>query len=285
MKRDSIFYKLFAQSPRSLFELLPAPPKEAKAYRFDSVSVKEPSFAIDGVFLPPSHKPGIVYFAEVQFQRDQFLYERLFGESLLYFYRNRKRFTDWHAVVIYPRRSTEQEDTAPYDCLLESRHVTRIYLNELGPIEDLPLGLALMVLTIQTKKKAPEVARKLLDRAQREEIPSEARRDIIGMVGTIISYRFNNLSRKEVETMLAKSFTETRFYRDVKEEGREEAREEALKEAQTTQKEFILRMFAEKIPMETIARITGWTLEDLQSLEKEAKKTKTKKAKTTKAKP
>jgi hypothetical protein len=28
------------------------------------------------------------------------------------------------------------------------------------------------------------------------------------MVGTIISYRFNNLSRKEVETMLAKSFAE-----------------------------------------------------------------------------
>jgi predicted transposase/invertase (TIGR01784 family) len=105
------------------------------------------------------------------------------------------------------------------------------------------------------------------------------------MVRTIISYRFNNLSRKEVETMLAKSFTETRFYQDVKEEGREEAREEALREAQTTQKEFILRMFVEKIPMETIARITGWTLEDLQSLEKEAKKTKTKKAKTTKAKP
>lgn len=229
--------------------------------------------------MPPDHKPGVVYFAEVQFQRDQFLYERLFGESLLYFYRNRERFTDWQAVVIYPRRSTEQKDTVPYDCLLESRHVTRIYLNELGPIEDLPLGLALMVLTIQTKKKAPEVARKLLDRVQHEEIPSEARRDIIGMVRTIISYRFDNLSRQEVETMLAKSFTETRFYRDVKEEGREEAR----KEAEITQKAVILGMFAEKIPVETIARITGWTIEDLQTLEKEAKKTKTKKAKTTKA--
>jgi predicted transposase/invertase (TIGR01784 family) len=275
MKRDSIFYKLFAQSPGSLFDLLPASPKEADRYRFDSVSVKEPSFAIDGVFLPPDDKPGIVYFAEVQFQRDNVLYERLFGESLLYFYRNRPRFSDWHAVVIYPRRSTEQKDTLPYDCLLESRHVTRIYLNELGSIEDLPLGLALMVLTIQTKKKAPEAARKLLDRVQHEKIQSEARRDIIGMVGTIISYRFNNLSRQEVETMLASSFTETRFYRDVKEEGREEAREEA----QITQRAFILGMMSEKIPMETIARITGWTIEDLQSLEKEPKKAKTKKAK------
>ncbi len=277
MKRDSIFYKLFAQSPRSLFELLPSPPKEADVYRFDSVSVKEPNFAIDGVFLPPSDKPGIVYFAEVQFQRDPILYERLFGESLLYFYRNRQRFTDWQAVLIYPRRSTEQKDTLPYDCLLDSRHVTRIYLNELGPIDDLPLGLALMVLTIQTKKKAPEVARKLLDRAQREQIPSEARRDIIGMVGTIISYRFNNLNLREVEAMIASSFSETRVYRDAKEEGRQEG-------AEMTQRSLALGMLAEKIPVETIARITGWTIEDLQSLEKEAKKTKTKKAKTTKAK-
>jgi hypothetical protein len=51
-----------------------------------------------------------------------------------------------------------------------------------------------------------------------------------------------------------------------------------------TQRSIALRMLAENMSVETIARITGWTLEDLQSLEKESKKTKTKKAKTTKAK-
>ncbi len=127
------------------------------------------------------------------------------------------------------------------------------------------------------EKKAPEVARKLLDRAQHEQIPSEARHDIIGMIGTIISYRFDNLTRKEVETMLAKSFAETRFYRDVKEEGRQEG-------VEMNQRATALAMLAEKIPVETIARITGWTIEDLQSLEKEAKKTKVKKAKATKTK-
>ncbi len=37
MRRDSIFYKLFQQSPSLLFELLTNPPINADNYRFDSV--------------------------------------------------------------------------------------------------------------------------------------------------------------------------------------------------------------------------------------------------------
>ncbi|MFM7369705.1 MAG: DUF2887 domain-containing protein, partial [Sphaerospermopsis kisseleviana] len=101
MRRDSIFYKLFQQYPSVLFQLLDKLPKNADAYRFDSVAVKEPKFEIDGVFLPPENQsPGTVYFCEVQFQRDEQLYERVFAESHLYFYRNRSRFSDWQAVII-----------------------------------------------------------------------------------------------------------------------------------------------------------------------------------------
>jgi predicted transposase/invertase (TIGR01784 family) len=110
-RRDSIFYKLFQQSPTLLFELLATTPANAINYRFDSVSVKEPKFAIDRVFLPSEGElAGVVYFCEVQFQKDEQLYERLFGESLLYFYRNRQRYADWQPVVIYPSRTTEQSD-------------------------------------------------------------------------------------------------------------------------------------------------------------------------------
>ncbi len=66
-------------------------------------------FEIDGVFLPPDNdSSGVIYFCEVQFQKDERLYERVFGESFLYFYRQRERFTDWQIVVIYPTRSLEQ---------------------------------------------------------------------------------------------------------------------------------------------------------------------------------
>ncbi|NEP62208.1 MAG: DUF2887 domain-containing protein, partial [Symploca sp. SIO2G7] len=67
MRRDSIFYRLFQQSPALVFELLETPPANATDYRFDSVAVKEPKFEIDGVFLPPdTEDAGVVYFCEVQ---------------------------------------------------------------------------------------------------------------------------------------------------------------------------------------------------------------------------
>lgn len=37
MRRDSIFYQLFQQTPEILFELLDNPPANAQSYRFDSV--------------------------------------------------------------------------------------------------------------------------------------------------------------------------------------------------------------------------------------------------------
>ncbi len=105
MRRDSIFYSLFKQSPSLLFELLDEIPDTATEYRFESVAVKEPTFTIDGVFLPPeTAPPGTVFFAEVQMQRDDRLYERLFSESMAHFYRNRNYYSDWQAVVIYPSR-------------------------------------------------------------------------------------------------------------------------------------------------------------------------------------
>jgi predicted transposase/invertase (TIGR01784 family) len=146
MRRDSIFYAVFQRSPNLLFELLDVAPDSAERYRFESVAVKEPKFEIDGVFLPPSSAtPGVVYFCEVQFQKDEKLYERLFAESFLYFYRNRALFSDWEAVVIYPSRSIEQTNARPYGDLLNGDRVHRVYLDELGDIAQLPLGVALMV--------------------------------------------------------------------------------------------------------------------------------------------
>ncbi|WP_354636180.1 Rpn family recombination-promoting nuclease/putative transposase [Planktothricoides raciborskii] len=227
MRRDSIFYKIFQQSPTLLFDLLANPPGNASAYRFDSVAVKEPKFEIDGVFLPPdSEAPGIIYFCEVQFQKDDRLYERLFGEAFLYFYRQRERYSDWQAVIIYPSRSIEQSDTHPYRALLNSDQVHRVYLNELGEIRQLPIGIALMVLTILKEKQTPEEARYLLDRVQREVPEQKTSRAIIDTIATILLYKFTNLTRREVEAMLGMQLQETRVYREAKEEGREEGRQQ-----------------------------------------------------------
>ena len=231
MRRDTLFYLLLRRSPTLLFDLLPNPPSNASSYRFDSVAVKEPKFEIDGVFLPPSNSDSkTVYFCEVQFQKDDQLYERLFGESFLYFYRQRQLFDDWQAVVIYPSRSVEQSNVHPYRSLLGSDQVHRIYLDELGDLQQLPLNVGLLVLTSTNETTAPVQARRLLSRAQQEVKTSGEQQAIIELIITIMVYRFTEMTRQEVEAMLGLTLQETRVYRDAKEEGREEglAQERAL---------------------------------------------------------
>jgi predicted transposase YdaD len=76
----------------------------------------------------------------------------------------------------------EQKDVHPYRALLNSDQFHRVYLNELGDIRELPLGLALMRLTIEPPKKAPEAARYLLARSQSEISEAGVNRAIYGNV-------------------------------------------------------------------------------------------------------
>ncbi|MBE9076749.1 Rpn family recombination-promoting nuclease/putative transposase [Romeria aff. gracilis LEGE 07310] len=264
MRRDSIFYQLFQQSPELLFELLDNPPPNAQDYRFDAVAVKEPTFEIDGVFLPPE-TTGLVYFCEVQFQKDEQLYERLFGESFLYFYRNRDRFSDWQAVVIYPSRSTEQGNSLPYQDLLAGSRVHRIYLDELGEIDQLPLGVALMVLTTVQESQAAEAARELLARSQ-EELQPEASRAIIERITTIVAYRFTNLSRQEVEAMLGVTLQETRFYQEAKAEGEQIGEQRGRQEEARS---LVLRLLSRQVgqlPEQARSRVNSLSLTQLEAL-------------------
>jgi predicted transposase/invertase (TIGR01784 family) len=227
MRRDPIFYSLFQRRPQLLFELTGLSPENAQGYRFDSVAVKEPKFEIDGVFLPPEGAPGTIYYLEVQFQPDPYLYERLFAESLLYFYRSQGRYCDWQAVLIYPTRATEQANLHPHRSLLSGDQVHRVYLDELGDARRLPVPIAATVLTIVEESEAPAVARDILERAQREDYSDSQRRDIIDIVTAIVMYKFANLSQTEVKEMLGLNLTEEpRAIREAKEEGREAGREE-----------------------------------------------------------
>ena len=48
MRRDSIFYQLFRQSPTLLFELLPQPPANAQSYIFESIEAKKLRLELGG---------------------------------------------------------------------------------------------------------------------------------------------------------------------------------------------------------------------------------------------
>jgi predicted transposase/invertase (TIGR01784 family) len=229
VRRDAIFYQIFQRFPSLLFTLLEHPPEQARGYRFESIEVKEPTFRIDGVFLPPEDaSPRTVYFAEFQFQPDEFLYDRLFSEAHLYLYRNPGVYDDWSGVVIFPSRSLEPANTTIHRSLLNGSQVQRIYLNELGDSEQQPVGVSLLQLTITPEAQTAAQARQLMERVQQEDTSILDRNEIIEVITTIAVYRFADLSREEVEAMLGVQLEETRIYREVKEEGREEMKAEML---------------------------------------------------------
>jgi predicted transposase/invertase (TIGR01784 family) len=217
MRRDTIFFQLFQQLPTLLFELLPQPPERANEYSFDSVEVKETSFRIDGVFIPPDPS-GIAYFCEVQFQLDDLLYERMLSEISIFTYRHRSLFSDWRAVAIYPSRNMEQSGKEIVVEMLASGRIKPIYLDELGREAELPTGLDLMLLTTLEGEAAIEKARYLIQ----QSITLQERRVIIDLVSTIMVYKFNNLSRDEVDVMLGIELQQTRVYQDARAEGRTE---------------------------------------------------------------
>jgi predicted transposase/invertase (TIGR01784 family) len=242
MKRDTLFYKIFQQAPNRFFELMaavyaraesfgntasPVPlPINTDRYTFGSVEVKEAAFRIDGVFQPPNARSP-VYFAEVQMQRDNDLNERIFSEVGIFIRQNKGNFRDWQVAIIYPTRKIEQISTEVPAELFASGRFLRVYLDELGPIDELPIGLGLMVLTTTKEKLAVASAKQLI--AKSRGLPTE--NAIIGMIAEIIVYKFSQLSREEVDTMLDIKLQDTRVYQEAKAEGRAEGQKEGQKEA------------------------------------------------------
>jgi predicted transposase/invertase (TIGR01784 family) len=260
MRRDTIFYQLFLQSPALLFDLIPGPPADAHEYVFRSIEVKETSFRIDGVCLPPTPE-GLIFFCEAQFQPDATLYERLVSEIGIYAFRYRDEFRDWRALVIYPSRSTEQSRLETVQDIIESGRITRIYLDELAETEDSSVGIRLMLLTTLSQQRLVEAAKAII--AQTQDSPDA--RAIIGMVSTIVVYKFNNLSRAEVEAMLGIELQQTRVYQEAREEGREEGRQAEGSAVVLKQ----LQRKLGKLPDEIQAQIMALSIERLELLAEE----------------
>jgi predicted transposase YdaD len=127
---------------------------------------------------------------------------------------------DWQALVIYPSRAIEQTSTKVPRELFESGRIQAVYLNELGDIDQRPLELGLLVLTILEGDTAVTTAKSLMTRARR----IEAGNAIMEMISTILIYKFTTLSRDEVNAMLGYTTDElkqTRVYQEAKAEGQQ----------------------------------------------------------------
>jgi predicted transposase/invertase (TIGR01784 family) len=83
---------------------------------------------------------------------------------------------------------------------------------------------------------------------------------IEGIVNVIMSYKFTELSRQEIDAMLGTKFEETRIYQETREEGREEGREEE-------RKAIALKMLQKNKPIAEIIEITELTIAQVQALQ------------------
>ncbi|MEM9003179.1 MAG: Rpn family recombination-promoting nuclease/putative transposase, partial [Cyanobacteria bacterium P01_F01_bin.86] len=170
-----------------------------------------------------------VYFVEVQFQKDEGLYHRLFTELLFYLKQNPDT-ADWQAVIIYPRRKLEPQRQDLHRELLTSNRVSQIYLEDLANQPMPSLGMELVRLIVEPHERAIDKARELLSRVKQESLGQLSTIEVVDLIETIIVYKFENLGRREIEEMLGLAdLKQTKVYQEALEEGREEGLQQERK--------------------------------------------------------
>ncbi len=221
MKTDTIFYTLLQNLPSVLFELLQQSPTQEKHYEFSSVEIKELSRRIDGLFLPkPEFPQDPIYFVEVQYQSDDDLYWRLITEAFVYLnqYRPEK---PWQTVVMWAKRSLDPGIPIAYQTSLSNQQIQVIYLDELTDTSS-SIGLGIIGLVVAPEGEAVQVARNLINQVQQADVTN--RNQLLELVERMLIYKFSNQSRQELEAMFGLTeWQQTRFYQEVKREGKLEA--------------------------------------------------------------
>jgi predicted transposase/invertase (TIGR01784 family) len=231
MKTDTLFYEIFQTQPELLLELLGHDPAVIVHYDFRSVELKQTAFRIDGLLIPKRNAPNApVYFSEVQFQKDPQLYHRFFAEIYTYL-KQYPETPDWQGILIFPKRSLipPEQYWHLYRSQFQGGQVTCIYLEDLADRQDLPVGLAIIYLVVESKRRAKELAKQIVQRVKQEVIPPLEQQRRLELIETILVYKFGSLTTKELEAMFGLSeLKKTRVFQEGREEGREKGREEAI---------------------------------------------------------
>ncbi len=226
METDSFFYRLFNDLPQTLFELIGLPAARAKAYRFDSVELKK-AFRIDGLFLPKKRNLPL-YFVEVQFQRRQAFYANLFAKVYSYLEENDPK-QDWVAVAIFPTRHEEPACLAPYQDLLKSKRVKRIYLEDVTRAKNLPVELELLQLLFTTEKESERIAPRVVQKAQMHFIDSDLQAKVVELVERLLMDRIPGFEREEMRMKFKlHGIRNSKVWKEANEEGKTENKRELI---------------------------------------------------------
>ena len=201
MKTDSLFYRLFQELPEVVFELAGWPAPAGAVYTLHAEEVKQTSFRLDGLLLPPPDLPQLPgLFVETQFQLDNDCYGRWFSQIFLFLYRQHWQGA-WRAVMIFSSRKVDPQPPLAYQPLLDSPWVKRVYLEDLKDRTDLTPGLQLIQLIVAEPDAAVSQAPALL-RARGGPAADPNWPAWLDLIETILVYKLPRLSREEIQRML-----------------------------------------------------------------------------------
>jgi predicted transposase/invertase (TIGR01784 family) len=194
---------------------------------------------------------------------------------------------DWRAVALFADRAAEPSPQPPYEDLLASPRVHRIYLDELTTVGAAAPGLTLLQLVTAPKQETPEMVARLLDRAEQES-DSERADVIVELVEELLMRRFTQLNREEVRRMFQlHDLRKSRVWQEAHEEGMEKGMEkgrvegmeigraEGMKKGRAegmekgkiqTHRELIQRLIAQGKSLHEIAKLLNLSLARVRRL-------------------
>ncbi|GAB4208109.1 MAG: Rpn family recombination-promoting nuclease/putative transposase [Coleofasciculaceae cyanobacterium] len=271
MKTDTIFYQLFKELPQIFFELIGNPETNISAYEFTAPEIKQRAFRLDGVFSTREefpHEP--LYFVETQFYKDNQFYDRLFTGIFLYFYQYQPCNSNWYAIVIYDRRSNETPIPPCYRALIEP-HLRCVYLDATEETAFDSLSMGMLKLVVETQKNTSALAQQLIHKAREELTDGIIQSRVIEFIETIVVYKFPQLSREEIETMLGLSeLKNTRVYQEAHEEGLQEGIERGLIQGELKAKlEIIPRLLQRDFSIQEIAELLALDVDTVRDVAEE----------------
>jgi predicted transposase/invertase (TIGR01784 family) len=213
--------------PETLFALLGQPLTQVADYRFDALEVKK-SYRLDGLFVP-ARTDLPVYFVELQFRRTRRFYANLFAKVFSYLEANDPE-QEWMAVALFPNRAVEPKRREPYEDLLASPRVRRIYLEELTISGGAPPGLTILQLATAAQKETVELVSRLLRQA-RKEPDCERAEVVVRLTEEVLIRRYHELDRGEIRRMFKlHDIRKTRVWQEAHEEGIEKGIEKGIEE-------------------------------------------------------
>jgi predicted transposase YdaD len=165
---------------------------------------------------PPIAKPKHpLYFVEVQFQKDDRLYERLLTETFLYLgqYRPQK---PWYCVALWSQQTLDPGVPTHYQSLQDARLLKVLSLENLPhqPTRGINLLHLIKADVKQPQDLRPEILRL---RQQAQQLPSAGKiQDIIELIDNAILCKFPQLTQEELRAMFdLAEIKQTRVYQMV----------------------------------------------------------------------